>query len=104
MKINWKRVGFVLTHALTATIISRLMMVILGSSLIEGTVAALLFLIGKEFGEFVGKAKAKGVFVNDVAGNLAELKDALDDPWQLWQTVGAAVIGLIANAALSFII
>lgn len=94
---NWKRIKFVLSHAADVEVIT-LFMLLLGASMLQGTVTGLFFLIGKEFGEFVGKAKASGTFVNNFAGNLAELKDALDDKWQLWQTVGAATISAIVNA------
>jgi len=92
--MNWKRWEFVFLHATVATAISYAMQFVFGSGILEGSVTGLLFLVAKEIGEFTGKAKAAGTFVNDFKGNAAEIKDALDDKWQIMQTVGASLISL----------
>jgi len=103
-KINWKRTKFVLSHAAVATIIASFMIFILGTSFLQGQFTGLLWLVAKEFGEFVGKAKAAGAYKNNLKGNIAELRDALDDKWQLWQTVGAALISTVFMLTLRVIL
>jgi len=92
--MTWKRWKFVFSHAIVAMVISYTMQFVFGAGLIEANVTGLLFLVAKEIGEFTGKKKAAGTFVNDFAGNVAEIKDALDDKWQLMQTVGASLISV----------
>jgi hypothetical protein len=95
--MNKKRWLFVLGHAATAVVVSLILIYTnkFFGPFIAAVVGATLCLIFKEFGEIVGKKKAAGTFENNFNGNKEAFIDAIDDKWQLMQTVGAAAIGVI---------
>lgn len=102
--MTWKRWNFIFSHALVAMTISYTMQFVFGAGIIEANITGLMFLVAKEIGEFIGKAKAAGTFVNDFKGNAAEIKDALDDRWQWMQTFGASFISVGLQYLISVIL
>ena len=94
-----KRWMFVLWHTVTAYLIGCVAMLVVDADGIQGALTGFAFLVGKEFGEFVGKEKAAGTFENDLGGNIQELKEAMGTKWQLVQTV---LPFLVAIPALYF--
>lgn len=96
--INWVRVRFVLLHAVVAGVVTglaHLVYLVFGAFGVS-VFAGLVWLVGKEFGEIAGKRKAAGTFENDFNGNKEVFLQAIGSVWQLWQTVGAVAVFLLA--------